>query len=583
MQESALVSDMAIADRLNRIDELLEVAYRSADLGNVDDPLAETVYILLAKQTREEVYRPVFTELRNRYPRWLDLLHARYRDIERTLRKGGLQRQRSRQLKALLRAVQNDNVTRGVGPAGRHGGDLTLSYLQDMADDEAEKFLLQLPGIGPKSARCVMAYALHRERFAVDTHVHRIFTRLGIKKSVGRKRDHDPFEAIVPENMRVRLHVNLIHHGRAVCQSQKPRCVECVLVSFCSQGRRRVVEASAGKPVAVDLFAGAGGMGCGFRQAGYGTAVAVELERNAAQTYRLNHPGVPVLEADATKIDAKKLRGFIPGLKRVDVVLAGPPCQGYSAAGSRKPDDPRNQMFRHVSRLADQLDATVVVLENVPGLRRVNGIGFLNNILGSLRRRKYSAAAYLLNASHFGVPQNRQRFFIFASRNHSGVAIPAPDSTHRVPGTKDSSSLPVTPTVVEVLKGLPNLGPGVEAEWRLLRDGTRLVNGSTIRHSDRVVSKISAIPAGGGPISYRRLELDLARTLVAGHRALPVHPHLNRTMSVREAARIQGFPDTYVFCGPKAEQPLQVANAVPPPVARAIGHHLRPYLGFVPA
>jgi DNA (cytosine-5)-methyltransferase 1 len=99
-----------------------------------------------------------------------------------------------------------------------------------------------------------------------------------------------------------------------------------------------------------------------------------------------------------------------------------------------------------------------------------------------------------------------------------------------------------------------------------------------MRHSDRVVAKIKQIKPGSGPISYRRLEGDLARTLVAGHRALPVHPTLHRTISVREAARLQGFPDSYAFCGPRAEQPLQIANAVPPPVAKALGRHLLPYL-----
>ena len=108
----------------------------------------------------------------------------------------------------------------------------------------------------------------------------------------------------------------------------------------------------------------------------------------------------------------------------------------------------------------------------------------------------------------------------------------------------------------------------------ILEDGTPLTNSATMRHSQPVIDKISKIKPGKGPISYRRLERDLAPTLVAGHRALPVHPWLHRTISVREAARIQGFPDSYVFCGPRSNQPLQVANAVPPPVAEALGRHL---------
>jgi DNA (cytosine-5)-methyltransferase 1 len=112
----------------------------------------------------------------------------------------------------------------------------------------------------------------------------------------------------------------------------------------------------------------------------------------------------------------------------------------------------------------------------------------------------------------------------------------------------------------------------------VLDNGTELLNASTMSHSEAVIAKIAQIQRGKRPISYRRLELDLARTLVAGHRALPVHPWLDRTISVREAARIQGFADGYVFCGPRSEQPLQVANAVPPPVASALANHLKVFL-----
>ena len=208
----------------------------------------------------------------------------------------------------------------------------------------------------------------------------------------------------------------------------------------------------------------------------------------------------------------------------------------------------------------------------------VKGTRFLSRILSSLRARGYTPEPHLINAADFGVPQNRQRYFIFASRRSGGASLDAPEPSHRRPGAEENGHLPSTPTVVESLDRLPDFGPAVEAEWVVSPDGSLLLNASTMRHSERVVTKIKGIPPGGGPISYRRLESDLARTLVAGHRALPVHPELDRTMSVREAARIQGFPDTYVFAGPKAEQPLQVANAVPPPVACAVGRHL---LAFV--
>jgi DNA (cytosine-5)-methyltransferase 1 len=350
-------TELGPRDLLARIDELLEARYRSDDLGNVDDPLGETVYIFLSHQTREAVYRPLFAELRRRYPRWLDLLGAADSHVVALLRPGGFARQRAEKLKKLLSAVRACNEDLGVGPAADPSSDLTLDFVHGMTDAEAERFLTSLPGVGPKTARCVLSYSLERAAFAVDTHVHRVFTRLRLVESNGRKRDHDPFQDAVPESMRKRLHVNLVHHGRSICTSQHPRCGECVLVSFCRRGREAVAEAD-GSPAAVDLFAGAGGMGRGFRNAGFRIALAIESDRHAAQTYRLNNPGVPVIEAriDETTTGTR-LRRYVPGVGMFHTVVAGAPCQGYSAAGARNPGDPQNRLYVHVARIARQLKA----------------------------------------------------------------------------------------------------------------------------------------------------------------------------------------------------------------------------------
>lgn len=569
---------MNLQATLSRIDELLEVTYRSADLGNFEDPLEEVVYILLSKQTREAVYKSLYAALRTRYPTWTAMSRAQQPTLARLLRPGGFQEQRATQLLQILRAIRKDNKTRRVGPFGDPPGDLTLAYLATMTDEDAERYLRSLPAIGPKSARCVLAYSLGRASFAVDTHVHRIFARLGLVRSKNRKLDHDPFQEAVPEKIRKRFHINLVHHGRKVCRNRRPRCAKCVLVSFCAEGRREI-GTTAGNAAAVDLFGGAGGLGSGFRDAGFRIAVAFETDRNAAQTYRVNNPGTPVIERSVTEVKKEDICRFIPTLKTVSVVLAGAPCQGYSAAGSRKPSDPRNFLYRHISRVAKELDAKLVVIENVPGVQRVNGVGFLPTMLASLRRRGFSASAYLLRASDFGVPQNRSRFFLLARRSDLGPAPAPPKATHRPHGSeKGRSELPETPALRRHLNDLPELAAGVEAERIIWADGTEFLNASTMSHSPEVIKKIERIEPGSGPISYRRLNETEARTLVAGHRALPVHPWLDRTISVREAARIQGFPDSYVFCGPRYEQPIQVANAVPPPVARAIAEHLQNFL-----
>ena len=550
---------------IDRVDELLEVAYRSGDLGNVEDVLSETVYILLSLNTREAVYQNVFADLRRTFPRWIDVTSAPSPELERVLRPGGLQSQRAKYLQRLLEAVRRDNYQRGMDPGGSDE-DLTLEYLHDMADSEVEAFLVSLPGVGRKTARCVMAYALNRRAFAVDTHVARIFGRLGLVP----RRDkpaHDLYQEVVPPRVRKRLHVNLIHHGRSVCTS-RPRCEACVLVSFCPLGQRQVAQGTS-RAVAVDLFAGAGGLGHGFRQARWRVAVAVERDRDAAQTYRANNPGTPVVEADVTEIRADDLRAVSPGLNPL-AVLAGPPCQGYSAAGTRDPSDPQNRLYEDVVAVADELQADLIVLENVPGLRRVNGVGFSDEILAALNRRR-TAERHELLASDFGVPQARRRLFFLASGSAGGRAVGSPSPSHSAIG---DSSLATTPTLESVLRGVLEVPSGTVEDTVVLEDGAAVSNSATMRHSQRVIDKIAKIQPGRGPISYRRLQRDLARTLVAGHRALPVHPWLDRTISVREAARIQGFPDSYVFCGPRSNQPLQVANAVPPPVAEALGRHL---------
>ena len=415
-----------------------------------------------------------------------------------------------------------------------------------------------------------------RERgITIDTGVGRMLGRLGTGSHDRTSGEVDAFVCMVPRKDRSDLERHLMIHSSEACTEEQPRCASCPLVSFCETGRNRV-SAQQGDLTAVDLFGGAGALGLGFRWAGFSIVAAIELDRNAAQTYRLNHPGVPVLEAPVEKVSADGLRSWLPNLAAPAAVIAGPPCQGYSAAGSRDTDDRRNLLFRHVGRLARELGARSVVIENVPGLRRVNGVSYTDKITASLRRYGYRTwkQPVALRASDFGVPQNRQRLFFVGVKGSTDLPEP-PTPTHLPPGHEAPDSLlPRTPSLAERLKDLPILEPGAGAERLRLPDGGVVLNSQAMGHSPQVVAKIREIPAGGGPISYRRLENDTARTLVAGHRALPVHPSQHRTITVREAARIQGFPDKYFFCGPRSTQPLQVANAVPPALSEAIARPL---------
>lgn len=409
-----------------------------------------------------------------------------------------------------------------------------------------------------------------------DGHVGRLLERIDTASHHAAATDVSAFVRMVPKKDRPSLMRHLMIHSRVACTDPEPRCARCPLVSFCETGRSRVTSQQV-VHTAVDLFGGAGALGLGFKRAGFSIVAAVEIERNAAQTYRLNHPGVPVLEASVEKVTADRLRTWLPNLTAPAAVIAGPPCQGYSAAGSRDVDDQRNLLFRHVGRIARQLGARSVVVENVPGLRRVNGVTYTDKITFSLRRCGYRTwkQPVALRASDFGVPQNRQRLFFVGVERGIDLPEPPPPTHTRPDDSASDSSLPQTPSLAERLEDLPCLEAGAGAERLQLPNGQVVLNSQAMAHSPKVVAKIKAIPAGGGPISYRRLESDSARTLVAGHRALPVHPQQHRTITVREAARIQGFPDEYFFCGPRSTQPLQVANAVPPALSEAIARQLR--------
>lgn len=360
----------------------------------------------------------------------------------------------------------------------------------------------------------------------------------------------------------------LKEHQKRVCRT-RPRCGSCPLVSFCEVGRQRVKHDR--KPVAVDLFGGAGGLGFGFRKGGFRIGLAVEIDRDAAQTYRLNNPGVHVIEADVGSICASDVLDLVGS--RPAVICAGPPCQSYSAAGRRATRDPRHHLFRHVLALARDVKPDAVLIENVPGIHRKIGRRSYKEIIECELGKQFAVEVYLLRAVDYGVPQLRNRYFFFG-RRRTLAPLGAPPKTHKE--KNETGNLPDSPTVMEALKGMPRRKQGQSKDWARLGDGTLLWNVGTMAHASRVIDKIKEIRGGEGPLSYRRVSRRYANTIIAGHRALPVHPTLHRTLSVREAACIQGFDKDYVFLGSRANQPLQVANAVPPPLAHAIARHLIP-------
>lgn len=310
-------------------------------------------------------------------------------------------------------------------------------------------------------------------------------------------------------------------------------------------------------------------MTLGFQHAGFQTVLASDVEASAAETFNHNFPHASFLHADIRHVTRAELLKAVGG--EVDVVVGGPPCQGFSTIGDQNPADPRNGLFWCFARVVDWLRPACFVMENVNYLRTQYGGRYEREIVRAFQRLGYTIHVRTLNAADHGVPQVRKRVFFFGSRVSDKFEWPAP--THGVGGVPFA-------TVGEALSGV---------------DGT-LANHILLNHSDRVVARYRLIPEGGRmppPAelppeirrknfgnTYKRLHRDRpSLTLVPGNNAFPVHPTEHRSLTPREGARLQTFPDGYVFKGNRAEQCRLVGNAVPVRLAERLGEAVLAHLG----
>jgi DNA (cytosine-5)-methyltransferase 1 len=519
----------------------LAAAYPKTDLGNPKDALDDLIFIVLSSQTSESNYQGTYLALKTHFPKWDDLASAKVSAIAKVIESGGLSKQKAKHIKRIIEKLIQD------------WGKPTLAPLQKMHDNEAEQYLKSLPGVGIKTARCVMMYALNRDVFPADVHCLRIMKRLGWLEHENRRASllADPAQNLIPVHLRRSLHVNLVQHGRSVCTPRKPKCDKCCLNDLCKTQRKR-----RRRPKVVDLCCGGGGFSWGFQQAGFEILAGIDMCPQSLSTFSVNIPGGKALKLDITATDVVSQIRLQIGPKRPDVVIAGPPCQGFSRAGPRKPDDPRNKVLAAAVRAAVRLRPKVIVVENVLNLRGPAFVRHLRTAMGVVRRAGYRFDYVVLNSEAFGVPQSRQRIVFIAFRSESRKPL------LRLMRSL-SSRVPVKGlTVRAAFAGLSAIGSAARG----------VSNHEPMLHSPKVIAKIRKIKPGQGPFSYRKLELAKpARTLVCGHRALPCHPTRPRTITVREAARLQAFWDDFRFLGSKSCQMTQVANAVPPKLALAVG------------
>lgn len=231
-----------MADRatIEEIVRRLARAYGPLRVPQGGPPLDELVLTILSQHTSDANAERAFTALRARFPSWASVLGAREATLAATIRSGGLANVKATRIRAVLREVLD-----------RRGG-LDLGFLADLPDGEVFDFLATLPGVGPKTAAVVMAFSLGRDTIPVDTHVHRVTTRLGLVPAKATAvKAQALLEASVPTRLKTRFHVGLIAHGRKTCDAQRPRCDDCVLLDLCPAGprigRASAVKGSTGK------------------------------------------------------------------------------------------------------------------------------------------------------------------------------------------------------------------------------------------------------------------------------------------------------------------------------------------------
>lgn len=217
----------ATARLLRKVVRRFRATYDFDRLGNLDDPLDELIYIVLSARTRGDVFQRTYARLRYRYPSWEMVARARTATLERLLEPAGLSRKKAGWLRELLREI------------GKREGEISLRKLERMSNEEAETYLTALPGIGLKTARCVLMYSLDRQVFPVDANVRRLFERLELLPPNVHYYDvHDLVQDMVPESIRSDLHIYSIIHGRTTCVPRFPRCGSCVLNDICPYPKR---------------------------------------------------------------------------------------------------------------------------------------------------------------------------------------------------------------------------------------------------------------------------------------------------------------------------------------------------------
>ena len=338
---------------------------------------------------------------------------------------------------------------------------------------------------------------------------------------------------------------------------------------------------------AIDLFAGCGGLSKGFMDAGYHIIVGVDNDQAALKTFTLNHPGAVAMNADLSKQETFDEILRVAGDRSIDVIIAGPPCQGFSLTGPRNFDDKRNQLYLAVFEMVKQYNPKGFIIENVPGMATLYNGEIHAEIIKRFRALGYNVESKILCAADYGVPQMRRRLIFMGIREDLGqphFPEPVVDEDHYVTCREAISDLP--PRVTELGTEIDEyiMDPVSDYQKKMRGNMTVLHNHVATNHTQMVKDTIALVPQGG---NYKDLPPGIgesrrfneawtryhgdkpSRTIDTGHRNHFHYEH-NRVPTIRENARLQSFPDDFVFLGTRTQQNRQVGNAVPP----LLGYHL---------
>lgn len=361
----------------------------------------------------------------------------------------------------------------------------------------------------------------------------------------------------------------------------------------------------------LDLFCGCGGMSLGFKWGGFNTVLATDIDINAKETYVFNFPNVPFINKDLKEVMKSDIDKLLQN-KKVDVVIGGPPCQGFSLANKKRnkiKNDPRNKLFYEFLKVVNWYKPKAFVMENVKGLLSMKNGNVIKIILKSFEDIGYNAEYKILKASDFGVPQNRERVFIIGYLKKNGLKVEFPKPTVKT-----------YISVEEAISDLPliNAGEGanevnystkpVNSYQQFMRLNSKSVyNHVAMRHTSRLVERFKAITNGkslvdvweehgsvsrGNPNQKSKIKFSQnnlrvypnkpAPTIAASFQSNFIHPYLHRNFTAREGARLQSFPDSFEFKGMRTKmswekglsQYQQIGNAVPPLLAKAIAKEI---------